>query len=661
MTLGKRLSDCVLVVTPALTDNERRLVAGLAGVLDPEGIRTLVTLHDATGEGLPDQVKRLLTHQQPRAVVLLGGFLSADRAEALALARAGGVPVVVVNDSAAGLPSVNTDNAAAIRLAVAHLVDDCGARRIAFARGPWHDHDATIRELAFRHEVARHGLEFDEELVFEGGYQLEQARASFRDLLAGDVAIDAVVAANDLSAAGVMAAALYHGLRIPADLKVVGFDDIALASQSVPTLTTVNAKRNCQGAEAGKLLLRLMSQGERHPGEVEPEQVVVTPALSVRSSTTGPTELEPDAVARFVHTSLSAGAALLSVNRAMLRCESFADVTAELAARVGRLGIRNLALVLVDGSPTAPDAEPGARVLLLVRDGAPVAAPGGDFPASEVVPDDLAPQLGATLSVLHPLTVPEGEIGYLLYEVPAEDAVFADALAVDLSRGLASVLSRARIAAHAAALEAVVDRRTEELQRANASLRIVNAGLKRSLLLDSLTGIANRRAFQQHLQQHWHEPANHGRPMSLLMVDVDLFKAFNDYYGHLAGDETLRAIAVCLRESVRGSDDLAARYGGEEFAVVLPGADQDVARAVARRFAARLADRAILHQASPISPFVTASIGAATARVSEFATWGHLLAAADGALYEAKARGRNRVRVVVVESSDGPDLDGGDE
>jgi diguanylate cyclase (GGDEF)-like protein len=633
----------VLLVARTVTDNERRIVAGLSRVLGPAGIGTLLAVHDSPGVGLPAQVERLLQHRTTRAVVMCGGFPPADRAQALAVLRASGVPTLLVNDAAAGLPSVRTDNAAGIRLALAHLVDDCGAQRIAFARGPVYDLDATEREAAFRDDLARRGLQVDEDLIFDGGYQMEPARASFRDVLATGARIDAVLAANDLSASGVVSAAMDAGLKVPGDLCVVGFDDVSMAARALPTLTSVNPSRSCQGAEAARILLSLIERGRTR--DQDPEQCLIRPQLAMRATTTGQAGADIDALARLMHSQMAAEGTMLDVNRALLRCESVDEVLAEVAARVEPLGISNLALVLVDDADPTRTADPAARVALLVRDGRAVPPPPASFPASALVPESLRPQLGATLGILHPLTVPDGELGYLLYETPDQDTAITDALAVDLSRGLAGVMSRVRIAAHAAALEAVVDRRTRELQRANASLRLVNAGLKRSLLLDSLTGIANRRAFQQHLHQHWNELADTGAPMSLLMIDVDLFKAFNDHYGHLAGDETLCVIASCLRESVRGSDDLAARYGGEEFAVVLPAAADDVALTVARRFAARLAERAIVHEASPVAPFVTASIGVATVTVGEPGMHGDLLAAADTALYEAKAGGRNRIRI----------------
>src|SRR6185312_12112997 len=130
---------------------------------------------------------------------------------------------------------------------------------------------------------------------------------------------------------------------------------------------------------------------------------------------------------------------------------------------------------------------------------------------------------------------------------------------IDLSRALDTIFSTEELQQHANRLESLVDQRTQQLQLANAELQ-------RSVIRDGLTGIANRTAFEQQL-----DALRTGRDeVALLMVDVDAFKAYNDRYGHLVGDQALKAVAGCLEKSVREPDDLACRYGGEEFAVILP-------------------------------------------------------------------------------------------
>lgn len=161
---------------------------------------------------------------------------------------------------------------------------------------------------------------------------------------------------------------------------------------------------------------------------------------------------------------------------------------------------------------------------------------------------------------------------------------------------------------------------------------------------DGLTGLANRRAFDERLADEWARARRDGTPLSLLLIDVDHFKAFNDHYGHLAGDGCLRALGRILSAHPRRPADLAARYGGEEFAVLLPNTDADGCARVGEEIRGALRDLAMLHAQNPPSRLVTVSVGAATGFPSETTTDSSaLVAAADRALYAAKDSGRDRL------------------
>lgn len=161
--------------------------------------------------------------------------------------------------------------------------------------------------------------------------------------------------------------------------------------------------------------------------------------------------------------------------------------------------------------------------------------------------------------------------------------------------------------------------------------------------VDALTGVANRRAFDQALQAEWSRARRSGQGMALLMVDIDHFKEFNDRFGHPLGDACLRAVATALSGCATRGSDVVARYGGEEFAVVVSGTTRDGALALAETM--RLAvERLRLATADPIgSVGVTISIGGAHVAQIASADPAALLAATDAALYEAKRAGRNRV------------------
>lgn len=184
-----------------------------------------------------------------------------------------------------------------------------------------------------------------------------------------------------------------------------------------------------------------------------------------------------------------------------------------------------------------------------------------------------------------------------------------------------------------------------QLVRLTAQLGAANEKLERLSLQDSLTGLANRRCFDSYLAEQAAVASRHERPLSLLLIDVDHFKAFNDHYGHHAGDDCLRRVGHTLGLSCRRPADLAARYGGEEFALILPDTDLAGAGLVAEAIRAGVARMDIRHAQSSTAPHLSVSIGVATLAASSAAGADPLIVAADTALYRAKDLGRNQVAV----------------
>jgi diguanylate cyclase (GGDEF)-like protein len=166
--------------------------------------------------------------------------------------------------------------------------------------------------------------------------------------------------------------------------------------------------------------------------------------------------------------------------------------------------------------------------------------------------------------------------------------------------------------------------------------------LRQMVFIDGLTGVANRRCFDERLGTEWRRAARSVSPLALLMLDVDHFKRYNDHYGHQAGDECLRRVASAIRASLLRPGDLVARYGGEEFACILPGTDFDGALAVGSGIEQRVRGLQIEHANSDVADVVTISIGVATGLPEPEADAGRLLALADAQLYRAKHSGRGR-------------------
>ncbi len=172
-------------------------------------------------------------------------------------------------------------------------------------------------------------------------------------------------------------------------------------------------------------------------------------------------------------------------------------------------------------------------------------------------------------------------------------------------------------------------------------------------LLDGLTGIPNRRRFDTILKQEWQRARRTGSKLSLLMIDIDHFKLYNDHYGHLAGDDCLRAVAKAMSQTMQRGGDTVARYGGEEFACILADTSETGAAAVAGRILKAIVDLQLPHKTSPVAPVLTVSIGGCTAWPEQDNGIGdngaiqeqleHLVQCADKNLYRAKQAGRNQV------------------
>lgn len=167
---------------------------------------------------------------------------------------------------------------------------------------------------------------------------------------------------------------------------------------------------------------------------------------------------------------------------------------------------------------------------------------------------------------------------------------------------------------------------------------------------DGLTGIANRRRFDDFLNQEWYRALRNAKSLAIIMMDIDFFKRYNDSLGHLAGDDALKHVAQALKSRIHRTTDLLARYGGEEFACILPDTDMEGAKLLAETLRQAVSAIERPHPASEISPFVTISIGVACT-IPIKGEPGSLLDLADKALYRAKILGRNRVEIIDSMSS----------
>lgn len=192
------------------------------------------------------------------------------------------------------------------------------------------------------------------------------------------------------------------------------------------------------------------------------------------------------------------------------------------------------------------------------------------------------------------------------------------------------------------------DRMQQSLNELNAELQSHKEILSQMSYLDGLTSIANRRRFNEYLEDEWQRHCRSKLYLTLIILDLDYFKQFNDHYGHGAGDECLIKVAQTIRKSVKRSVDLVARFGGEEFVILLPQTELSGALQVASDVQSNILKLAITHEYSAIAPIVTVSMGVAAMIPENNTTSQELVEAADRQLYEAKDAGRNQIKAKVV-------------
>lgn len=205
----------------------------------------------------------------------------------------------------------------------------------------------------------------------------------------------------------------------------------------------------------------------------------------------------------------------------------------------------------------------------------------------------------------------------------------------------------ARIRYHSRSYLALIqrDEAYQALRQSQQQLLESNLELRRLTNSDGLTGLGNRRYFDEYLEAEWDGCVRDGRQISVLMIDVDHFKAFNDQYGHVPGDEALKRVARTILACCDGSSGLAARFGGEEFSLVLPGLPLGGSRLIAEKLRRAIEALHIPHSASSSGPWLTVSVGVSATVPQVRGTSSTLVELADRGLYEAKRLGRNRVAV----------------
>lgn len=349
---------------------------------------------------------------------------------------------------------------------------------------------------------------------------------------------------------------------------------------------------------------------------------------------------------------------LAGVTRAALQEQELQPMLRSLVKRMQeRAGLELVGVLLISdgGERFEIGAQAGAEqetVQEWARHGVPTGVVGRCIRTGEAQlvlditsdPDYLPLKASVTSEYVVPVVHQDRLLGVLDLE-SASPAIFTPENLVvfrTLADQLAGAIHLATLNGRLADANRLIKLAQEDLEKTNHKLELANRKLETLSTTDALTGVANRRRFDERLEQEWSRATRTKTPVGLLMIDLDYFKPYNDTYGHRGGDECLRRVAEAIQSRFKRTTDLVARYGGEEFAVLLPGIDERTAVARADATREHVARLGITHTGSPFG-VVTVSAGVSAIIPPKASPSSMLVETADQRLYEAKRSGRNRV------------------
>ncbi len=364
-------------------------------------------------------------------------------------------------------------------------------------------------------------------------------------------------------------------------------------------------------------------------------------------------ELSPENLAKFDATSSRIGGVLVKTMQTATRLvkaerqvhttnnnqiamslsghETLETLMQDLQTNLNGLGLNNYMVALYEEFGLRPSTN--ARVWIQKSSSNPDM--GRTFKTLSLLPESMLELLSEGTCNVYPLCIHEEHYGYMMLNHPDQWGYDGERLAYLVAQGIHRVVKTQALKQYSERLEQQVRIRTEQIEQANLEL-------KRSLLLDGLTGIYNRSAFDDYLHRMWQQHHKSQESLSLLMCDVDFFKKYNDRYGHLQGDHCLQVVAKAIAESAPRPNDFVARYGGEEFVVVLPETNAIGAMRVAERIQKQIAQLCLPHQGLERFDIVTLSIGIQTMIPSDQTSMQDLMQSSDMALYAAK-QNRNQI------------------
>jgi diguanylate cyclase (GGDEF)-like protein len=656
------------VLVDSLTSYQQTVLSGIYAVALEAGLNVLVyvgrDLNSTHAHHKPaNEIYSLVRQDLHGLIVFLSGigYHLTDGELEVFLNRFMPQRTVTLSRSVQGIPGVLIDNESGMTALMEHLILKRGLRKFAFMNGFAHDAECQVRERAFLDALGRHGLEFDPKNLLFGEFFRTAAYQAALEFLDHDLDVEVIVAANDDMAYGILRAAQERGLRVPKDLAVTGFDDADLSVFTKPALTTVRQPLVAHGEQAVRSLLHLL-EGRPELAPVSlPTQLVVRDSCDHHELNTVSEVRDQQASlfsilldhAHFRFNEQYEFLTLQLLKTNLMAVNGLSELWACMPEHLVTLGMNRFFVVLY--AEPAPQPTARARLAFAFQDGQSLPITHLDeFESSALLPEALQSSLHGMILV-QPLFVAETHYGLLLTDTQNGQRVYQEQLCSFLSGSIHNAHQNSNLRAHAALLEERIHERTRALEQTNAqlqgeieqrrraerALRQANLDLRQVALVDGLTGLYNRAAFDEFLDRNWKLHIRSQHQMSLILIDIDYFKRFNDHYGHVPGDECLRAVAGVLKACVLRPTDMVARYGGEEFVIILGGTDEAGSETVISRVQQGIRQLAIPHAASEVAAWVTISIGVCTHIPTPPEHNADLIESADRALYQAKQGGRN--------------------
>ncbi len=548
--------------------------------------------------------------------------------------RYASLPQAHIGIRAEGASCFNIDNASGMYALVEHLIVAHGRRNIVFINGKRGGHESDERLRAYRDALLDHGIEYDEDYVYDGNFLRERGILAVAEFLdKRKLRFDGLVGANDLMTLYAMKELQKRGFRIPEDISVGGFDDLASARSHRPALTTVHQPATKLGYTAMTEFARSLMEEDAAAIERElPARLIIRQSCGCRES---PEADSGDAVEARLASGMTISerdeldSLLNVVTRNIIGTFEESEIRATLDEDLKLLDIEDFSLsVYVDPDRSKTFYDLGGRI-------------GGTFPSRRLTAEGLASFPRPFYKFVLPLFYRTEDIGFFISDAGSKDLSILEVIRDHLSGALKGARLIEESKRYAEGLERTVEERTKELASALREVKLASEKLERLAVMDEMTGLYNRRGFMTLARQQVELAKRKKYEVLLVYLDLDGLKRINDEFGHAVGDRAIRAMADILMKTFRKTD-IVARLGGDEFTVLALDCSIAEYGALMERMETLIGE---YNRASGQTFRLSASHGAAPGSPAAAFSLERLMEDADAELYTNKKRKKARRRI----------------